>query len=235
MVICNKYNFVFLRIPKNASTSLATWFIQNCCDENDRYTGIGDSRIKQRNISDELVKRNKKHYHHIHLTLQELVDQNVISREEALTKEIITVIRNPLHRQLSLFFFKNKNHDKTPEEFRNQFKNGYHFDDENNKILQTDYCKLDGKPAPKVIYWNYDDIENCLKKFIENKKIQENFPLESFKTNYRTYNNEMINKYYDKKTKEAVKDYYKNDFDYLKYLDFYNKSSIGLTYNGKNK
>lgn len=212
MVISNKYNFVFLRIPKNASTSLATWFVKNCCDENDRYTQIGDSGIKNTNIEDRVIKKHRTQYHFIHMTLQEIVDDEVLDRNELQSKEVFGIIRNPYHRQLSLFFFLPG--EKNPHRFREIFKNGYHETDVSNKILQSDYLKLDDQIVGNA--WNYLNINEHLNNFMKEKQIEEKFPLMQYKSNKKPKDMHALEiEYYDEKTRRAVYEYYEEDFKLL--------------------
>lgn len=218
MVICNKYNFIFLRIPKNASTSLATWFIKNCCSENDRFTKVNDSGINNTNISPKVIAKHLPNYHFIHMTLQELIDDEVITKNEALTKRVIGVFRNPLHRQLSLFFFLGG--DKSPERFREVFKNGCHQTDPSNKITQTEYLKINGVIYPNCKVWKYDNINNELNNFktayMPLGYSDDEFPLKKYKSNKRP--NDIIkleNQYYDDYTRKAVREYYREDFKLL--------------------
>lgn len=214
MVICNRYNFIFLRIPKNASTSLAAWFVNNCCDGGDKYTQINDAGIRNTNMSQKVLDKHRKHYHFIHMTLQELVNDGVITFQEALTKEVIGVFRNPFHRQLSLFFFLGG--DKSPERFREMFKNGCHESDPSNQITQTQYVSLAGSLGANVRVWSYDNINIHLDEFKNRNKIEEKFPLKTYKSNKKpTDMNSLEGVYYDARTREAVREYYKEDFRIL--------------------
>jgi hypothetical protein len=116
----------------------------------------------------------------------------------------IVVMRNPLHRQLSLFFFlcRNKKRDSSPTEFRKVFAAGKHESDTNNIFTQTEYAKLDGKIAPNVEFWKYEDID---------KKITDK--LSTFKSNTRPKKDidELVAEYYDDATRLAVLNYYAED------------------------
>lgn len=217
MVVSNQYNFIFLRVPKNASTSMATWFVQNCCNHTDRYMGIGDSGTKANNINPRVIQKHRKFYHHIHMTLQEIVDEGIVTTEEALTKKVITIIRDPFARQLSLFFFKEKKY-KTPQEFRKVFAKGCHETDGNNQILQSDYSKINGELAPNSDIWLYEDLKEKHANFISKNNIIEKAQVNKYKSNRRPKQdiNELIKEYYDDATREAVYSYYKKDFELIK-------------------
>lgn len=219
MVHSNQYNLLFLRIPKTASTSLSTWFVQNACVESDVWTGIKDSKIGMNNFPLSTADKFKKQYRKIHLTLNELVQNNVISMEQAQTNRVIGVVRNPYHRQLSLFFFKNKNFNKSPDAFKACYRNGCHEFDGNNKILQSDYFKLGDKFAPKADPWLYDQINERLQTLVDEKNIEVKYPLMNYKSHFRKRDmQELMREYYDEKTREAVYNYYREDFELIEKL-----------------
>ena len=221
MVYSHKQNLLFLRLPKNASTSLATWFIQNCCDHKDVWTGLHDSKIPPNNFPDSVLKKYKDGFRKVHLTLNELVDEAVISREKVMDSKIIGVVRNPYHRQLSLFFFKTRGRpqERTVENFRNLFENGYHDSDMNNRIVQSNYFKLGDDFSPNADPWRYEDIDKRLKDFIKTREIKNTHPLKKYKSSYKPKDMESLEiQYYDEATREAVYNYYKQDFELLERL-----------------
>ena len=205
MVVSHSNNFIFLRVPKNASSSLAEYFVRNKCNkETDMWTMVNDCGIRENKVPKDLVRKYAHQYRHIHLTLQELVDNALITPSEASDMTKIVVMRNPLHRQLSLFFFlcRNKKKDNSVSEFRKVFAAGKHESDTNNVFTQTEYAKLDGKIAPNVEFWKYEDIGN---------KITDK--LSTYKSNTRPKKDidELVAEYYDDATRQAVLDYYAED------------------------
>jgi len=201
-----------MRIPKNASSSLAHFFIKNCCNGRDVYTEVNDAGIPNNNVPHNIVLKYKTQYRFIHLTLQEIIDNGIISKSDAIKKKNIGVIRNPFERQLSLYFFLDRRTKKSnPEEFREHFKNGYHFKDGSNKILQTDYLSIDSKDCGE--WWDYDNIDRHTNKFISDNSIQVRTNLQQFKSEMKPKDESLFDKYYDEKTASAVKKYYEKDFE----------------------
>ena len=204
MVVSHSNNFIFLRVPKNASSSLAEYFVRNKCNkETDMWTMVNECGIRENKVPKDVVRKYAHHYRHIHLTLQELVDNALITPTEAINMTKIVVMRNPLHRQLSLFFFlcRNRKTQATPESFRKAFSQGKHESDTNNVFTQTEYAKLDGEIAPNVDFWKYEEVNN---------KISN---LEKRKSGFRpkTDMNELVAEYYDVATRRAVLEYYAED------------------------
>ena len=55
MVICNSHNFIFLTIPRCASTSLSAFFVTNFCTApKDEWMPIHND-TKQKNVNDEII------------------------------------------------------------------------------------------------------------------------------------------------------------------------------------
>lgn len=203
MVISHTQNLIFLRVPKNASTSIAHHFIKGCDRSVDRWTQLADAGIRNNRIPQHLLHKYAYQYHSYHMTLQEILDSDLITESQAREMKKIVVIRDPLHRQLSLYFFLHHNKPKSPEHFREIFSTGKHKSDINNAITQTTYAKLHGEIAPNVDFWKFDDV---------NKKLSN---LDTFKSEHRpkTSMPDLVESYYDEPTRQAVLDYYREDLD----------------------
>lgn len=211
MVISFTNNFIFLRVPKNASSSLAEYFVRNQCTRGiDKWTGVNDCGIRDHQIPKTTLAKFAHQYRSIHLTLNEILCEDIITREQARDMKKIVVIRNPLHRQLSLYFFlsRNKRQDATVEGFRKVFAEGKHESDSNNVYTQAQYVKLGNDIAPNVEFWKYESI---------NKKIPN---LEKRKSGFRPQRDmdDIVNEYYDDATRKAVLDYYAEDMNIYKSL-----------------
>lgn len=209
MVVSNSHQFVFLRIPKNASSSLATYFVNLYCNNKDIYTEVNDGGIAHNNIPKNIIDENKQHSHFIHLTLQELRNYELISNEMIKKYKIIGVIRNPFERQMSLYNFLCNNCGKIPtkENFNSEFITGKHINDVNNSYTQCEYMKIDGKLVGE--FWVYDNLQKHVSDF--SKKHGKDDKLLHLK-NFSTSTKERMN-YYTEKTKSAVRKYYEEDFE----------------------
>lgn len=212
MVISELNKFIYIRIPKNASTSLATFFIQNYCDKNYIYTGVGDANIRPHNISESIITKHKVQYRIIHLTLNEIIQEGIITEEEARNKKVIGVIRNPFERQLSLFFFKNRSNKSkaTVDNFRKELIKGFIESDGSNHILQTDYLKINNENIGE--YWKYDNLDQHLLEFIEEHGPPKH-QIKSFKSKFKPKNKNLVDEYYDLATRKAVEEYFAKDFE----------------------
>ena len=212
-MICESGRFIFIRIPKNASTSLATYFINAYCDEGDSYTPINDAGIRSQNFSEDLIKKYRLGYRFIHLTLNELIDNEIISEKSVSDKRVIGCLREPLDRQLSLFFFRNRRGDTSVSTFRDVFKDGTCRGDTNNFILQSDYLKIGDTNVGE--FWLYENLNEHLSKFKSDVEPRKSVDLPVYKSSHRKNldKQNLIDEYYDQATLDAVHRYYEKDFE----------------------
>lgn len=216
MVICHSHNFLFLRLPKNASSSIAEYMVKNYCDQSvDQWTTVNDAGIKNNNVPQSLQTKYKVHTRWIHLMLQEVIDNDVITEDKAIQLNKYAVIRDPLERQLSLFFFlmRNRRAVATPQEFRKQFAQGKHESDTNNCNLQSDFMKINGKIYDNTYYWLYDNLNDCISTFTKSIDKPIVWDLQQRKSGIKPKNNNLINEFYDTATRRAVEEYYAADFE----------------------
>lgn len=211
MVICEQHKFLYLRIPKNASSSLAEYFIRNYCASYDRWTEVNDCGIRDHKVDINVINKFRHQYRWIHLTLQELVDNRIVQRHEAHNYDVISVLRNPYMRQISLYFFLKRGMEKSVEEFRHIFREGKHQSDISNAILQTDYSKLDGIDCGT--WWSYNKLGDHLSEFAKNRGVHPQNQLENRKGNWTPKDQSLFEQYYDQKTQDAVRKYYEKDFE----------------------
>lgn len=227
MVICHSSRFVYIRIPKNASTSLATFFIRGYCGADDAYTQVNDSGIASRNFPQHVYQKYRDGHRFIHLTLNDLLESKLITEDQARSYKVVGCVREPFDRQLSLYFFRRKiagNAAASPEHFRECFVNGYHEKDLNNRIRQCEYLTIGDETVGE--YWLYENLNNHLAAFSEDRKPKQNVALPTYKSRQRTSldKERLIDEYYDQATKDAVLRYYEKDFELYeslkqKYLD----------------
>lgn len=212
MVISDSNNFIYIRVPKNASTSLATFFVKNYCNVNDKWTAVGDSGLKTNNISSDVVSKHRKQYRFIHLTLNEIIQEGIVTEEDARSKRVIGVIRNPLERQLSLYFFLNRQSagTATVSQFRSIMQKGFYESDGSNHILQTDYLKIGDESVGE--FWKYDQLDDHIQEFVQ-QHYKPAYPISSYKSNFKPKDKDLINEYYDAATRKAVEEYFAQDFE----------------------
>lgn len=215
MVVCNSHNFIFLAVPRCASTSLSEFFVSNFCTaENDQWMPIRQD-MEQRNTNDEIIEKYKVDFEYHHLTLQELVDNNLITVDQATSMTKIVVLREPLARQLSLYLLltnQNRQNQRAPKIFRREFKKGYHITGSNSKKKQMDFPKLNGVIAPNTVFWNFNNLEAEIAAFCADKLPIEH-SLNMWNTETLAGDTYTVDEYYDETTRQAVLSYYAEDVE----------------------
>jgi hypothetical protein len=191
MYLSHKYKFLFLRTPKTASSSLSDFFIRNIDDEAAVYTEVEDSGLPG-TLSESIVSKYRP-YAFYHFTLQQLVDEKVLTYEQASTYKCFALLRNPLDRAKSFYYFYKKFKDPhspaSLEEYRRWTKNGVFYGEANSAIVQTSLLKLRGQPIGE--YWLYENLKEELQKFMEGLGL-ECPPLPQHKTDSRKDRNNEI-------------------------------------------
>lgn len=203
MIIVND-KLAFLLIPKNASSSIRTFFNipigksvpdGNFLDDNIRVFDFNGVKLL---TTDEYGKQKVEH-----VDLDTALKFNLISSGA----RVVAIIRDPLERQLSLYFYRHR-HKKyeTPvsiDDFRSRVSKGYIEDSPWHMKLQTSFIN---NTSVDVEYWLYEDLNE---KFLEFGVLPHmNVSLD--KTKFNT--DLLISKFYDADTISAVKKYWRDDF-----------------------
>lgn len=210
MIRSDLHQFIFLRVPKNASSSLAQWFVKNYTGDYCVYTEVNDGGIPAKNVPSDIIRRHGKNdSHHIHMTLQDLVNEKLVTQNHLNLYKTIAVIRNPYERQLSLFFFlaKLRKYEPTVEQFRKDFAQGVHVSDFNNKILQSSYTVVNG--IDYGTWWAYENIE---KETFQFQKIHGLAKTHLGKLKTGITKKELLEEYYTDEIKSAVRSHFDDDF-----------------------
>ena len=210
MYLSHKHKFLFLRTPKTASSSLSDFFIRNIDDPDAVYTEVEDSNLP--GTLDESIVSRYRPYAFYHFTLNQLIDEGVITKEQALEYDIFAVLRNPIDRAKSFYYFyrKWKAHgtDASIEQYRQWTNNGI-FEDPNSGIVQTDLLKLGNKPVGR--FWLYENLERELSNFMFNRRLRIDHPLPRHKTDTRQVRTDEI--VFEQRDIDELKETFGADFD----------------------
>lgn len=211
MYISHKYKLIFLRTPKTASSSLSEFFIKNIPDPEAIYTPVEDSKLKG-TLHPSIIHKYNSNFKYYHFTIEDLIKENIITKEQAIEYRVISVLRNPIDRQKSFYYFykkwKNRNKPFTIEDYKSLAPNGFFNGEPNSAIRQTDFGKLgEGFVAECWLYENLDEHLNSLMKDLQLDIVH---PLPKHKSNFRkNRQNEII---FDEEAIEKMKFLFEKDF-----------------------
>ena len=186
MYLSHKYKFRFLRTPQTASSSLSDFFIRNIDDPDAVYTEVEDSNL--RGTLDESIVSRYRPYAFYHFSLQQLIAEGIITEEQASEYYCFALLRNPIDRAKSFYYFykKFRSPNKPPslEEYKSWTNNGVFDNDANSAIVQTDLLKFRNTLYGE--YWLYEDLGTRLEYFMEHQLgVPIQFPLPRHKTDTR--------------------------------------------------
>ena len=212
MYLSHKYKFLFLRTPKTASSSLSDFFIRNIDDPDAIYTEVEDSNLP--GTLDESIVSKYRPYAFYHFTLDQLIAEGVITEQQAREYNCFALLRDPVDRSKSLYYFYKKfispNYPDSLEEYKAWTgSTGVFRNDPNSGIQQTSLLKIKGEPVGR--YWLYEDLEKELFDLMYNLKIGINHPLPKHKTDTRKHRNSEIE--FDEASLEIIKTAFKEDFE----------------------
>ena len=191
----------FLRIPKNASTSI--------------YSFFGDSNT----IRNEYLSADNSKYLNVfepsHCTLQEA---KKLLGDYVSELPLLAVLRNPYDRMVSMFFFAKKHnlgalYDISLSSF-DEFVEGFYKASQNPDFFhaktQSEYIK----GSDKVTLCRFENLKGDISKFISDNKLD--FSMNDFQklnsTDHKNYKS-----YYTEYSKRIVMDMWKDDLDRFSY------------------
>lgn len=186
MYISAKYKIIFIRTPKTGSSSLIDFLIQNLDDPDAIHSGSPDGMIKVLPTVEFPGERIAGPLHHKihHMTLAELIDLKMIPIE-ALRWNIFTVIRDPIERQKSFYyFFKqfwSRRQPASLEEYHRFTRDGWIFErndhglDSITGLLQSDMVRWNETPLGD--YWLYEDMNERAHQLLKDLGVELKFQM----------------------------------------------------------
>jgi hypothetical protein len=218
MIYIKRLNFCYIRVPKNASSTVMTFLYNNVCDTRED--------IASRAFEWDDTKYEKVYYlncpvlPHSHVDATYVIDNNIVPS----TATFKGVVRQTYERQLSLYFYRIRNgiygHKKpSVAEFRSKIIDGVFQDKPQQMQTQTSFLAYKGNVLGD--YWLFDNINKHLYDFCESYSIP-------VKTSLNTINKspgnkkELVEIFYTPELKAQVKAKYYEDFElYERLKDLY--------------
>ena len=212
MYLSHKYKFLVLRTPKTGSSSLSEFLIKNIDDPDAIYTEIDDTGIPG-TLDEAIVNRNRP-FKYFHFSLNDLIREKVITPDIIKNYRCISVLRNPVDRQKSFYYFMKKwwapNTVATLEEYKSFSPDGYSLRREYNTMLkQTDLLMFEGKLRGE--FWLYENLETELHKLMDDLNIEIKHPLPQHKSGFRKDRATEIQ--FDDEVMTSLRNHFKLDFE----------------------
>ena len=211
MYISHKYKLIFLRTPKTASSSLSEFFIKNIPDPDAIYTPVEDSKIRG-TLDQSIINKYKLNFKYYHFTLEDLVHNNLITPEQIREYKSVAVIRNPIDRQKSFYYFykrwKGPNKPASIEEYKSWTRSGSFINEPNSAIRQSSILTYGDNICGE--YWLYENINNSLQNLMNMLKLDIKYSLPNHKNNFRTDKQNEIQ--FDEEAMRELHSAFVNDF-----------------------
>jgi len=200
MIWIKRHDFIFVKIPKNASEAASLYLQQNvsCCE--DVFTL--DNGFQQ-NIF-------PPHASHCHMDIKYMLDNHLCTN----TNTFVGVIRDPHERLLSLYLYRCRQNrygvKATPEDFRKRAYNGFIVDHPWQMQLQSTF--LTG--ALHKEYWCYDNIHYHVSLLPRRFNFVERHPFQTVNKSVPNIDTKsLVDTFYDQHTRSAVDKYWADDID----------------------
>jgi hypothetical protein len=204
----------FIRIPKNASTSL--------------YTFFGDLNTVR---NEYLSADNPKHLNIFESSHQSISELEGNLGSDILKKPVLAVIRNPYDRLVSMYFFAKKYdlgkiYDVDLSDFT-RFAKGFHGLSKDTNFFhampQVDFIDHADKDSFTVV--RFEDLKAGISNFISKNGLDGMFNADHLESLNGTVHNHY-SEYYNNETVEIVKDMWGCDLERFSY-SFDNQRSTG--------
>lgn len=195
----------FIRIPKNASTSLYTFF-------------GGSNTVRNEYLSAD----NPRHLNVFESSHQSISDLEINLGTDILDKPVLAVVRNPYDRLVSMYFFAKKYdlgkiYDIDVSDF-SKFAKGFHRlsgdADFFHAMPQVDFIEHSAKDGFTVV--RFEDLKKGISSFISRNGLSGIFNADDLGVLNGTVHNHYI-EYYNDETIEIVKDMWGCDLEYFSY------------------
>ena len=212
MYLSHKYKFIVLRTPKTGSSSLSEFLVKNIDDPDAIYTEIDDTRIKG-TVDQSIVNRNRP-FKYFHFSLEDLVREGVITPDIIKNYRCISVLRDPIDRQKSFYYFMKKwwspNSPASLQEYKSFSPDGYSLRKEYNTMLkQTDLLMFNGKIQGE--FWLYENLNNHVESFMKDIGVEIKYPMPRHKAGFRKdRDNEIV---FDREVISKLENYFALDFE----------------------
>lgn len=212
-MISHKHKVIFIHIPKCAGSSIETAFGVN----------VDNNKVDRENIFgwDDVNKLYLQH-----ATPQELLDLQIITKEQWTDYYKFIVVRNTWDKAMSDFFWfkETKRFKGTFDNYINANKDFLRFMNKGEETYrgdhltpQIDYMFLDDKPInyDKIIYFDKRKLDEKLCELANDLKLSNDFFQTKVQVGKKFKNH--FSKFYTNKNRELVYQKYQSDIDFFNF------------------
>jgi hypothetical protein len=217
MYLSHKYKFLFLRTPKTASSSLSDFFINNIDDPSAIYTEVEDANIPG-TLSEDIVGKYRP-YAFYHFTISQLIAEGVLTLEQAKEYKVFSVLRDPVDRAKSFYYFYKKFRDVGTPPSIEQYRNWCYpetaiFNNDNNSGIQQMTLSVHNNELLGD-FWLYENLNKEVARFMDSLGLP-NAELPQHKTGLRKNVREEIQ--FEQKDLQAIKNTFSADVEMYRRL-----------------
>lgn len=219
MYLSHKYKFLVLRTPKTGSSSLSEFLVKNIDDPDAIYTEIDDTNIPG-TLDPAVVDRNRP-FKYFHFSLEDLLREGVITPDIIKNYRCISVLRDPVDRQKSFYYFMKKwwapNTGGSLQEYKSFSPDGYSLRKEPNTMLkQTDLLKYNGEICGE--FWLYENLNDHVEAFMKDIGVEIKYPMPRHKAGFRKNRDNEIE--FDNEVITKLQNHFTDDFRIYSKLKF---------------
>ena len=211
MIYIKRLNTCFIRIPKNASSSVVWFLYNNVCTEEDTFSRISKVFGIGKSVNGPDLANS-------HADATYLINNDIVPASASF----LGVIREPLERQLSLYLFRIRDGNyglqkPSPEHFRSLLINGILPDSPQQMQSQSSFIPSNLKRT----FWLCDRLDYHLQDFCLEHNIITEKPLQILNKSPGN-TKKLVNVFYNAYTKKQVEHTYYDDFQlYYSLVDYY--------------
>ncbi len=201
MIISHKYKFIFIKTRKTAGTSIEI-ALEKFCDQNDIVA-------EQHPTIKGHTPRNNEGFkgHNSALEIKSIISDKIWDSYFKFAFE-----RNPWDKMISLFWWDHKNREKCRNDFHEYCMNKERLNREGSDFS---LYSIDEKIAVDFI-GRYENLENDFHTICKKLNIPFDGKLTREK-NFTRLDQSHYSKYYDKKTKEKIREEFSNEIELFGY------------------
>ena len=204
MIRIDRLHSTFINVPKTGSTSMRDFLFENVFGQNDICT------LHRR----ESYGVSIKHTSSSHQTVGYCIDHSL----SPITDTFYLVVREPLERQLSRFFYRINSgamRDIRPSNFQRLVieGNGLLPDPRHRYQEALQYTFADVRT--KCVWWRVEDLNDRMEDLARQNSILIKHPIRRENSSFSgTINTkDCLNAYYDKETRRLAEEYHARDIE----------------------